>query len=186
MNCFHRLNTSYQPQTFYTNLQPTYHQPQLLTQNYPIRPATQDTTPADWIMDSEATHHVTLVVDDLHIVTPYQGNISVMVSDENLVAISHIGNKIMSSKNSCLHLHNILHVPKIPQRLMSVSRLCNDNNAFVEFHSNFFVVNDNTTKCQLLKGPMQHGLYRIPASKITHHDAAPKHSGIQHDVSTKG
>lgn len=106
-------------------------------------------------MDSGATHHVTPKVDDLQTVTPYQGNFSVLVGDGNSVAIYNIGNNIMSSHNRSLHLPNILHVLKIPKRLMSVSHLCSHNNVLVEFHSNFFVIKDQTTKCPLLKGPMQ-------------------------------
>ena len=41
-----------------------------------------------------------------------------------------------------LDLKNILHVPQITTNLLSVNRLCNDNNVIVEFFSNGFVVKD--------------------------------------------
>lgn len=100
--------------------------------------------------------------------TLYQGKPSAMVGNGNLAYISHIGSKIVSSNSRSLHLPNILHVPQIPQRLMSVSHLCRDNHAFIEFNSDFFVVKDKTTKHPLLKRPMNQGLYKRPSQQCTY------------------
>ena len=42
---------------------------------------------------------------------------------------------------------------------LSVHKLTIDNPVFVQFHSSFFLVNDNRTKEMLLQGTNQNGLY---------------------------
>jgi histone deacetylase 1/2 len=60
-----------------------------------------------------------------------------------------------------LHLKNILHVPKAKKNLVYVHRLAADNNAYFEFHPNFFLVKDQETKKTLLEGRCKGGLYLL-------------------------
>jgi hypothetical protein len=54
------------------------------------------------------------------------------------------------------------------KNLVSVHRLASDNNVFLEFHPDFFLIKDRDTKSTLLEGPCRRGLYPLlptPASK---------------------
>jgi len=67
--------------------------------------------------------------------------------------ISHIGHAtIHTPSNHDIHLRNILHVPEAQKNLISVHRLATDNNAFLEFHPNYFLVKDQDTKKVILEG----------------------------------
>lgn len=59
-----------------------------------------------------------------------------------------------------LHLHKLLHVPKIKKNVLSVSRFAKDNNVYFEFHNKYCLVKSQVTKQVLLKGIEGHeGLY---------------------------
>ena len=81
--------------------------------------------------------------------------------------IKHTGQSAICTPNRDLHLSNILHVPDAKKNLVSVHRLTSDNNVFLEFHPNFFLVKDRDTKSTLLKGPCHKGLYPIPSSSAS-------------------
>lgn len=98
-------------------------------------------SPKDWLIDSGATYHVTPRVADLQSLTPYQSQSSIVVANGNVVPISHVRYKSISQHSIPLHLNKIF--------LISVSKLCNDNNAFVELHPDYFLFKDKTSKCIL-------------------------------------
>ena len=64
--------------------------------------------------------------------------------------ISHMGNSTLHTPFFSLLLKNILYTSALSNNLLSVTKLCSDNRAFVEFHSNFFLVKDQVTKRVLL------------------------------------
>lgn len=51
----------------------------------------------------------------------------------------------------------ILHVHEITKKLLSLQKLCLNNNVFFEFHSTFFVVKDEFTRTTLLTSPSEQG-----------------------------
>ena len=65
----------------------------------------------------------------------------------------------LTSRSHPLKLSNILLVPEIRKKLLSVYRLSNDNFVFVEFHANYCVVKDEETGRPLLHGTVKDGLY---------------------------
>ena len=54
-----------------------------------------------------------------------------------------------------------LRVPKITKNLVSISKLTADNHIFIEFHSDFCLVKDKTTKNVLLWGRLKDGIYLL-------------------------
>lgn len=56
------------------------------------------------------------------------------------MTINHIGQATISTPSRDLYLKNVLHVPHACKNLVSVHCLAADNNAFLEFHPNFFLV----------------------------------------------
>ena len=65
-----------------------------------------------------------------------------MVGNGKSIGISHIGNAMISSLVKPIHLKHILHTPQISKQLISVTKLCYDNQAFVEFYPSHFLVKD--------------------------------------------
>jgi len=72
--------------------------------------------------------------------------------------------KILASGTTKLNnidLHNVLYVPEITKKVLSVSKLTVDNNALVEFDTNDCYVKDKLTGRILLRGKLRDGLYQL-------------------------
>ena len=65
-----------------------------------------------------------------------------------------------------LVLNRVLHVPEASKNLISVHKLAADNNVFLEFHPDFFLVKDQASKKTLLQGRCRRGLYPLPAVSL--------------------
>ena len=50
-----------------------------------------------------------------------------MVGNGKSIGISHIGNAMISSPVKLIHLKHVLHTPQISKQLISVTKLCYDN-----------------------------------------------------------
>ena len=73
---------------------------------------------------------------------PFTTNEQVMVGNGKKIPIFHYGNFLLYFSFSPLKLNNILHALAFSNNILSVSRLCANNIAFVEFYLNFFLVKD--------------------------------------------
>jgi histone deacetylase 1/2 len=115
-------------------------------------------------MDTGATGHVTRELEKLTIRDRYHGGDQVHTASGTGMEINHIGHNVLHSLSNKLHLHNVLHVPKANKSLVSVNRITRDNNVFVEFHPNRFLVKQQGTKKILLQGRCDRGLYPVDSS----------------------
>ena len=100
----------------------------------------------NWYPDSGATHHVT---NDVHSLTDpalHQGPNQLLIGNGSGLTIHSTRSSSLTSCSHPLKLSNILLVPEIRKKLLSVYRLTNDNSVFVEFHSNYCVVKDEETR----------------------------------------
>jgi len=122
---------------------------------------------SDWIIDSGATHHITNDLDGLHLTNPYHGADHLIVGNGSGAPITHTGNTVLHTNSHTLHLSEVLHVPTITKKLLSVSSLCQTNPVSVEFFSNHFLVKDLKTQVPLLKGLHRNGLYHMPHPSST-------------------
>ena len=122
------------PQAYVTNLQPVNSPPDH----------------SAWYPDSGTTHHVTNDAQTLVDLALYQGPDQLQVGNGIGLTIHSTGSSSLISRSQPLKLVNILHVPEIWKRLLSVYRLTNDNAVFVEFHATYFVVKDEETARPLL------------------------------------
>ncbi|KAL6314221.1 hypothetical protein AAG906_011972 [Vitis piasezkii] len=68
------------------------------------------------------------------------------------------------SPSKVFQLKRVLHAPHLATNLVSVSQFYADNNTFVEFHHQFFLVKEQVTKKVLLKGHLERGLYKFSTS----------------------
>ena len=115
-----------------------------------------------WYMDTRATYHLTLNFNNLNEHTPFAGLDKVVIGNGNCLNISNIGySTILSVSQS---LKNILHVPQLTTNLISVNRLCINNNVTMEFFTNGFVMKDQASKKALLQGNLNHGLNKLSSS----------------------
>ena len=68
----------------------------------------------------------------------YSGNERVMVGNGQSLSISHIGSISTLVPQSSLFLSNVLVVPRIKKKLISISQLTKDNNYCCHFFSLWF------------------------------------------------
>lgn len=118
----------------------------------------------NWYMDTGATDHITGELEKLNIHEKYTGNDQVHAANGAGMGISHIGHSILHSQNSRIDLNKILHVPQGNKSLVSIHRLADDNNVFLEFHPKHFFIKEQGTRRTLLEGRCEGGLYRLRSS----------------------
>jgi hypothetical protein len=126
---------------------------------------------SNWYTDTAATDHITNELDKLVVHDKYNGNDQIRTANGAGMNINHIGHAVVSTPNRNLHLNNVHHVPHSKKNLVSVHRLATDNNAFLEFHPNFFLIKDQATRRTLLEGKCEGGLYPLPESRREAHIA---------------
>uniref|UniRef100_A0A803Q8D0 Integrase catalytic domain-containing protein n=1 Tax=Cannabis sativa TaxID=3483 RepID=A0A803Q8D0_CANSA len=112
-----------------------------------------------WFADIGTTHHVTSDNTQLAQSLPYNGTESLAVGNGKKLMISHTGSTFLPY--SSLALKSVLHVPQITENLVSISKLTDDNNVFLEFHKYCCFVKDKQTGVVLLKGKRKHGIYTL-------------------------
>lgn len=79
------------------------------------------------------------------------------------IPISSVGFGSFTTYNhQCmLSLVDLLHIPHASTNLLSINRLCYDNNFFVEFHSSFFLVKDLDTRKMIHHSSSEKGVYKV-------------------------
>ncbi|XP_010507514.1 PREDICTED: uncharacterized protein LOC104784148 [Camelina sativa] len=118
--------------------------------------------PANWIMDSGATHHLTSDLANLSMHQPYTGGEEVTIADGSGLPISQTGSALLPTPSRSLKLIDVLYVPNVCKNLISVYRLSNANNVSVHFYPAYFHVKDLKTGAQLLQGRTKNELYEWP------------------------
>jgi len=108
-----------------------------------------------------ATDHITSELDKLSVRDRYHGGERIHAANGSGMELSHVGHSTVQSLPHKIHLRNVLHVPAASKNLVSVNRLTRDNNAFVEFHPDYFSIKEALTKKTILRGKAEGGLYPI-------------------------
>ena len=144
LECWYRFDEDYQPSTKVAGA---------ATTSYGV-----DT---NWYMDSGASDNITSSLENLSVRDKYSGGDQVHAANGTGMKISNIGHTVLHTPSAKLHLKNILHVPSAHKNLVSVHRLTSDNNAFLEFHPNYFFIKDQATKKILHRGRCKGGLYPL-------------------------
>jgi hypothetical protein len=149
MHCWHRFDENFVPDDRF---------PGMADGSYGV-----DT---NWYTDTGATDHVTGELEKLSVCDRYKGGDQIHTTNEAGMEISHIGHSVIKTPYRNLYLNNILYTPQAKRNIASVHRIVVDNFAFLEFHSNFFVIKDKATKKVLLRGPYRRGLYPLSSSSL--------------------
>lgn len=114
-----------------------------------------------WNADTGATHHFTNDTNNLNLQkSDYTGADNVQVGNGQGLQISKTGSSILSTPSSTFLLNQVLLVPELHQKLLSVHQFCVDNNVYFEFHSFHFLVKDYSGKV-LHHGLLHDGLYKF-------------------------
>ncbi|XP_010248464.1 PREDICTED: uncharacterized protein LOC104591372 [Nelumbo nucifera] len=114
-----------------------------------------------WYLDSGVTHHLTPDVDNLQNRSEYMGLDQVAIGNGSGLQILHSRSSSLTHNNHTFALNSIYHVPHITKNLLSVSKFTKDNDIYLEFHRDFFLVNDYTGRV-LIRGTNRDGLYQFP------------------------
>jgi hypothetical protein len=100
-------------------------------------------------------------LEKLSVRDKYNGQDQMHTANGAGMRINNIGHTILHTPKRDLHLKNILNVPSAHKNLVSVHRLTSDNNTFLEFHPNFFLIKDQVSKKILHHGRCRGGLYPL-------------------------
>ncbi|KAK4276114.1 hypothetical protein QN277_019103 [Acacia crassicarpa] len=130
--------------------------------------STDSVVDPDWYLDSGATTHVTHDESNIPEKSGIRKHDSISVGDGFDLSVNCSGNSSVSvSPTASLHLSDVLHVPSMSKNLLSIYRLCLDNNILISFFSNVYVIKDLRTHKELFRGYTKTGLY--PLRQILHH-----------------
>jgi hypothetical protein len=167
IQCYHRGNFSYQGRPPSPNLSAMH-------ANFP----SSDSTAQFWVADTGATTYMTSDLTQLNSPTPFSGSDTIATADGSGLSISNVGSSILNVPQCSLQLPQVLHVPKLSQHLLSVRRLCKDNNCRFICDAFGFCIQDKLTGRVLLQGLCKDGLYPIPLS-IPHSRLSQSFSFLQ-------
>ncbi|CAH9129275.1 unnamed protein product [Cuscuta epithymum] len=131
--------------------------PALMTSN-------SDANASLWFPDSGASAHMTPSEGILVNKFPYTGSHFVSVANGSQLSIANIGDIPLSSSSLPLVLKSVYHVPQIKFNLLSIQKLCADNNCIVIFDKNSFFVKDKISGAVLLQAPSKGHLYPVSLS----------------------
>ena len=78
--------------------------------------------------------------------------------------MTHVGDGKLQTPSHYFRLDNILRVLDLASNILSVHKLCLQNNAFCYFDANQFLIVDLATGKVLYQGLSKDGVYHIPFS----------------------
>lgn len=96
----------------------------------------------------------------------YDGLDALHISDGSGMHISHIGFTSLTISNFNFQLKDVLFVLNFTKKLLSLSKLLQDNSILIEFCSHFFVVKERHTMSVILQARLVNGLYMVPSQPI--------------------
>lgn len=117
---------------------------------------------AIWYPDTGATTHIVGTGKLIQHFSPIQGNSVVLVANGQLMPVVKSGNFIAKTNQKELILDNMLLVPSASKNLLSVQRLCADNNVYLEFDEQKVRVRETASRKIVAEGREADGLYQLP------------------------
>jgi len=128
---------------------------------------TMDTTIAntEWTADTGASNHMTANSGILSNLKKYIGCDSVFIGDGSPLTIDAIGDTLVSDGKNKLMLRDVLLVPQLTRKLLSISQLTRQYPLNCEFTDELFYVKERVTGCILLMGQCKGDLYVLSKMK---------------------
>ncbi|CAH9146518.1 unnamed protein product, partial [Cuscuta epithymum] len=125
---------------------------------------TGETTEATWYPDSGASAHMTPSEGILQNKSIITNPTNVQVANDTNLSVSTIGNVHLPSLGRPLCLKSVYHVPQLKFNLMSIQKLCEDNDCTAIFNKSSFFVKDNQTGATLLHASNKNRTYPFTVS----------------------
>ncbi|KAL4591255.1 hypothetical protein LXL04_004213 [Taraxacum kok-saghyz] len=140
------------------NITGTHHSHTLVAN---VTSSSSNTTPqnAPWLFDTGASHHITSDRSSLHRLSEYSGLDEIILGDGTTLPISHNGHTNLPIPHRPLNLSDVLCVPTLRQKLISVAKLCRTNQVSVDFFPLYFTVKDLCTGALLMRGENRNDVY---------------------------
>lgn len=143
----------YQPFQHYRSTQ-TFASTAMLAQKGPPSAYLASHTP--WVIDSGASDHMTGVSTVISHCRPSGTSSRVTLANGSTTQIASLGSVTL---NPSISLDTVLHVPRFPFSLLSVSKITNALNCLVTFFPNSCVFQDLKTRRKIGGGAERGGLY---------------------------
>ena len=96
-----------------------------------------------WVIDSGASHHMTLHIDVLDDVDALSDPIPIAQPDSKIVAVKKTGTVSLGDH---LILKEVLYTPTFKCNLISVQKLANDENCLIIYGVHFCALQDLTSR----------------------------------------
>jgi hypothetical protein len=97
------------------------------------------------------------------------------VANGTCMHIHNIGHALLPTPSSKqLHLNDVLHVPKVTRNMLSMSKLSQCNNVFIELHPYDLFVKDWDMQETLLTGRCRDGFYEIKSLLSSKRSIVPR------------
>lgn len=119
LDCFQRMNYSYQGRHPPTQLAALAAKPNSQIENSEEQP---------WYADSGANNHIIAALENLAIQEPYKGDDEIAVGNGSGLPIMSTGYSTLFHSNKPFHMKNIFHCPSVAANLLSIQKFCLDNN----------------------------------------------------------
>ena len=113
----------------------------------------------NWFLESGASHHVTVDLNNLTFHAPYDGPNDIIISDGNGLHITHSGLTSLSTTSHSFTSLNVLCVPTMKRNHIFISQFFKSNQTYVEFLPFSFHVKDLQTGAILLHGLTKDDVY---------------------------
>lgn len=110
----------------------------------------------NWVIDTGATDHMTSLPDYLHKAKNNDLSYCIKLPNGSKVPITQVGDVKLSNG---LILRDILVVPEFKYNLLSVSKMCKDDDCIVVFHDEICLIQDYATRKLRGIGEYRGGLY---------------------------
>lgn len=112
----------------------------------------------EWIIDSGASDHMTGMYEILRDVGESQNTPKINLPTGETSLITHSGNVKL---NNNMELKKVLCVPTFKHNLLSVNKLCCDENCNVVFHADYCIIQDKNSNEVKGIGRGENGLYYL-------------------------
>lgn len=114
-----------------------------------------------WYPNSWASSHITAVGHNIQKPCGFSGNTCLLTADGSPLQITSSGHSSVPISNKSIEFNDILHVPTATRNLLSVNKLCVDNNLCFVFDSHTVEARDRATGEVALRGVAKGGLYEM-------------------------
>ena len=122
-----------------------------------------------WLTDTGCSNHVTPNLSQLSLMQQLiQGSETITIGNGQELPVTHIGNGELQTLTHHFRLGNILRVLDLASNLLSIHKLCLQNNAFWYFDAHKFLIQDLPTGKILYAGLSKDGGYPIPSNPSLH------------------